>query len=130
MQVLQRHNTDHFPPGPSPPKFKLQLPKTTPQTKRGDEVAGVFVCFFLLFFSFSLFWGSRFPLSVPEGFQSMCKKKQNKNKPEYSNPSSVTPHRKHYTACGAQQQEDEICVQSFTDLNCPARLPSTPCNTP
>lgn len=106
-------------PAPPPPKFKLQLPKTTSQTKRGDEVAGVFFFFcFLLFFSFSLFWGSCFPLSIPEGFQSMCKK----NKTKTNLNTQIHPRVNITRPVGAQQQKDEICVQSLTDLNRPARL--------
>lgn len=61
-------------PAPPPPKFKLQLPKTTSQTKRGDEVAGVFFFFFYFSFLFIFFGAVAFHCQFLKDF-SLCVKK-------------------------------------------------------
>lgn len=117
-----------FPPHPRPPpKFKLQLPKTTSQTKRGDEVAGVF--FFFFSFLFLFFGAVAFHCQCLKVFSLCVKKTKQKQKPEYSNPSTCHPW-KHYTACGCTAAKRRTLCAKFYWFEPSCQTPSSPCNTP
>lgn len=129
MQVLQRHNTDHFPPHPRPPpKFKLQLPKTTSQTKRGDEVAGVF--FFYFSFRFLFFGAVAFHCQCLKDFSLCVKKNTTKTKTWILKSIHVSPLWKHYTACGCTAAKRRTLCAKFYWFEPSCQTPSSPCNTP
>lgn len=78
--------------------------------------------FFYFSFLFLLFGAVAFHCQCLKVFSLCVKKTKQKQKPEYSNPSTCHPSENITRPVGAQQQKDELCVQSFTDLNRPARL--------
>lgn len=107
MQVLQRQNTDDLPS--SPPKFKLQLTKHLIADKARWWGCRLFCLFCFFFYFFPPFLGQL--LSIVNAWRISVYVLKNKNKkPEYSNPSYLSPLQKHYSACGAQQQKDVTCV--------------------